>query len=41
MLGIAATGETLKAARDAAYAAVATIDWPGGFCRQDIAHRAL
>ena len=25
----------------AAYAAVAAIDWPGGFCRQDIAHRAL
>ncbi|MDO9710184.1 phosphoribosylamine--glycine ligase [Paracraurococcus lichenis] len=41
VLGIAATGGTLQAARDAAYAAVDAIDWPEGFCRRDIAHRAL
>jgi phosphoribosylamine--glycine ligase len=41
VLGIGATGATLAAAREAAYAAVACIDWPEGFCRQDIAHRAL
>jgi phosphoribosylamine--glycine ligase len=26
------TGPNLRAARDAAYAAIARIDWPGGFC---------
>ncbi len=41
VLGITATGATLREARDAAYAAVTAIDWPGGFCRQDIGHRAL
>jgi len=41
VLGIAATGRTLRAARDAAYAAVDAIDWPGGFCRRDIGWRAL
>lgn len=41
VLGICATGPTLRAARDAAYAAVDTIDWPEGFCRRDIAWRAL
>ncbi|NOG73684.1 phosphoribosylamine--glycine ligase [Roseicella sp. DB1501] len=41
VLGIAASGATLRAARDAAYAAVAEIDWPEGFCRRDIAHLAL
>jgi phosphoribosylamine--glycine ligase len=41
VLGIAATGETVRAARDAAYRAVDAIDWPEGFCRRDIAHRAL
>ncbi|MBK1662123.1 phosphoribosylamine--glycine ligase [Paracraurococcus ruber] len=41
VLGIAATGDTVQAARDAAYAAVAALDWPEGFCRRDIAHRAL
>jgi phosphoribosylamine--glycine ligase len=41
VLGIAATGKTLRAARDAAYAAVDAIDWPGGFCRRDIGWRAL
>ena len=32
---------TIKDARDQAYAAVDTIDWPGGFHRRDIAWRAL
>ncbi|TCZ66217.1 phosphoribosylamine--glycine ligase [Roseicella aquatilis] len=41
VLGIAATGETVRAARDAAYAAVDALDWPEGFCRRDIAYRAL
>ncbi|MGG5823001.1 phosphoribosylamine--glycine ligase [Falsiroseomonas sp. HW251] len=41
VLGIAATGKTLRDARDAAYAAVDAVDWPGGFCRRDIGWRAL
>jgi len=41
VLTVCATGATLAAARDAAYAAVAAIDWPEGFCRRDIGHRAL
>jgi phosphoribosylamine--glycine ligase len=41
VLGIGATAPTLRGARDAAYAAVDALDWPGGFCRRDIAHRAL
>lgn len=41
VLGITATGESLQAARDAAYRAVDAIDWPEGFCRRDIGHRAL
>ncbi|WP_431271519.1 phosphoribosylamine--glycine ligase [Dankookia sp. P2] len=41
VLGIAATGDPVQAARDAAYAAVDALDWPEGFCRRDIAYRAL
>jgi len=41
VLGAPATGATLRAARDAAYAAVDAIDWPEGFCRRDIGWRAL
>jgi phosphoribosylamine--glycine ligase len=41
VLTVCATGASLQAARDAAYAAVAAIDWPEGFCRQDIGWRAL
>ncbi|WP_043830235.1 phosphoribosylamine--glycine ligase [Muricoccus aerilatus] len=41
VLGIGATAPDLRAAREAAYAAVDALDWPGGFCRRDIAHRAL
>jgi phosphoribosylamine--glycine ligase len=41
VLNVTATGETLKDAVSSAYAAVSRIDWPGGFCRRDIAWRAL
>jgi len=41
VLTVCATGETLRAARDAAYAAVDRIDWADGFCRHDIGWRAL
>ena len=41
VLAVCGTGPTLRAARDAAYAAVDAIDWPGGFCRRDIGWRAL
>ncbi len=33
--------EALAEARARAYAAIDHIDWPGGFCRSDIAWRAL
>jgi phosphoribosylamine--glycine ligase len=41
VLGIGATGATVRHARDAAYAAVDAVDWPGGFCRRDIGWHAL
>lgn len=41
VLGITALGETVAQARARAYDAVAKIDWDGGFCRSDIAWRAL
>lgn len=41
VLNVTATGDTLQQAVDAAYAGVSKIDWPGGFCRRDIAWRAL
>lgn len=41
VLGVGATGATLREARDAAYRAVDLIEWPGGFCRRDIGWRAL
>jgi phosphoribosylamine---glycine ligase len=40
-LNVCATGPTLKVARDRAYAAIATIDWPAGFFRSDIGWRVL
>jgi len=36
-----ATGDTLSAARDAAYRVAARIDWPGCWYRSDIGHRAI
>jgi phosphoribosylamine--glycine ligase len=41
VLTVCATGADLRTARDSAYAAVAAIDWPEGFCRRDIGWRAL
>ncbi|WP_128515661.1 phosphoribosylamine--glycine ligase [Tabrizicola thermarum] len=41
VLNVTARGKTLREARDAAYAMVDRIDWPGGFCRRDIGWRAL
>jgi phosphoribosylamine--glycine ligase len=41
VLTVCATGTTLTAAHDAAYAAVRAIDWPEGIYRRDIGWRAL
>lgn len=41
VLNVCATGSTLRAARDKAYAAVDAIDFADGFCRRDIGWRAL
>jgi phosphoribosylamine--glycine ligase len=41
VLNVTATGASLREAVDRAYAAVDAIDWPDGFCRRDIAWRAL
>ncbi|MBE1236475.1 phosphoribosylamine--glycine ligase [Phaeovibrio sulfidiphilus] len=41
VLGVAAGGSTVAEARERAYEAVDRIDWPEGFCRRDIAWRAL
>jgi len=41
VLGVTALGADIAAARDRAYAAVERIDWPDGFCRGDIAWRAI
>lgn len=41
VLNVTATGATLGEARERAYAAIARIDWPDGFYRNDIGWRAL
>jgi len=41
VLGLTARGESLRAARDRAYALVDRVDWPEGVCRSDIGWRAL
>jgi phosphoribosylamine--glycine ligase len=41
VLNACASGADLPAARATAYAAIAAIDWPEGFCRRDIGWRAL
>src|SRR5262249_17286825 len=41
VLGITATGQSVREARERAYAAVDAIDWPEGFCRRDIGHLAI
>ncbi len=41
VLNITARGESLQAARDAAYEMADQIDWPNGYMRRDIGWRAL
>lgn len=41
VLNVTSVGDTLRDAVAQAYQAVDRIDWPGGFCRRDIAWRAL
>jgi phosphoribosylamine--glycine ligase len=41
VLGVTAFATTVRQARTNAYEAVDSIDWPQGFCRRDIAWRAL
>ncbi len=41
VLNIIASASTIAEARARAYDAIAKIDWPKGFCRKDIAWRAL
>ncbi|HTH15200.1 MAG TPA: phosphoribosylglycinamide synthetase C domain-containing protein, partial [Magnetospirillum sp.] len=41
VLGVTAYGASVKQARERAYQAVDRIQWPEGFCRRDIAWRAL
>lgn len=41
VLNVTARGESLKEARDRAYAMIDGIEWPGGFNRTDIGWRAL
>lgn len=41
VLNVTSTGKTVQEAQDAAYAAIARIDWPEGFYRRDIGWRAI
>lgn len=41
VLGVTGCAPTIRSARNAAYTAVDTIDWPEGFCRRDIGSRAI
>jgi phosphoribosylamine--glycine ligase len=41
VLGVTASGASVAEARERAYRAVDLLDWPEGFCRRDIAWRAL
>ena len=41
VLGVAALGANIGGARQCAYKAIDVIDWPQGFCRRDIAWRAI
>ena len=41
VLNVTASGATVTEARDRAYAGVAAIVWPEGFCRRDIGYRAV
>lgn len=41
VINITSLGNSVSQARDRAYSAVDTIDWPEGFCRRDIGWRAV
>lgn len=41
VLNVTATGRNVTEARDTAYAAIAKIDFPDGFCRSDIGYREI
>ncbi len=41
VLGVTAVGNTISAAKLAAYSAVKLIRWPGAWCRKDISDKAL
>jgi phosphoribosylamine--glycine ligase len=41
VLTVCASAPDIRQARDLAYAGVDAIEWPEGFCRRDIGHRAL
>lgn len=41
VLGVCAIGHDVTSARETAYKAVDAINWPEGFCRRDIAWRAI
>jgi phosphoribosylamine--glycine ligase len=41
VLNVTARGATVAEAQGRAYAAIARIDWPGGFYRRDIGWRAV
>ena len=41
VLGVTASGATVKDAQARAYQAIAKLDWPDGFCRSDIGWRAI
>ncbi len=41
VLNVTARGKTVAEAQARAYAAIAKVDWPGGFCRTDIGWRAI
>ncbi len=41
VLSVTGTGQTVKQARDAAYAAIDAISFPSGFCRRDIGWREV
>ncbi|MFM7622970.1 MAG: phosphoribosylamine--glycine ligase [Alphaproteobacteria bacterium] len=41
VLSLVGVGDTLQQARDRAYTLMHDVQWPQGFCRRDIGHRAL
>lgn len=41
VLAVTGLGKSVAEAQKRAYDAIDTIDWPGGFCRRDIGHRAI